>query len=184
MTVCLLKKSLGLQQRQAMNEMKARLIQWIIALTAASAFSLAQAEEDQQSLTLCLVAAETVKIKAELATNRTSREKGLMERESLPAEAGMLFVYPQNGMRAFWMYKTRIPLDIAYIGADGRIQEMYSMEPCRSIFPTRCPNYPSQQPLRMALEVNAGKFAEWGVEVGDLIYTDDCETPLKPLPAT
>ncbi|MCH8501813.1 MAG: DUF192 domain-containing protein [Aliidiomarina sp.] len=165
--------------------MKVRLLNGLIAIVAVSAFGLADAvEQDLQTQTLCLVAAETVKIKAELATEPKSRERGLMERESLPAESGMLFVYPQNGMRAFWMYKTRIPLDIAYIGSNGRIQEIYSMEPCRSIFPARCPNYPSQQPLRMALEVNQGKFAEWGVEIGDMVFTDDCETPLQPLPAT
>lgn len=164
--------------------MKLRFMNWVIAMTAASTLGLAYAEEhDRQLLTLCLVAADTVKIEVELATEPKSRERGLMERESLAAQAGMLFVYPQNGMRAFWMYKTLIPLDIAYIGANGRIHEIYSMEPCRSIFPARCSNYPSQQPLRMALEVNKGKFAEWGVEVGDLIFTDDCETPLQPLPA-
>ena len=68
-------------------------------------------------------------ITVETADTQEAQEKGLMGRESLDEDRGMLFVYDRDSRKSFWMKNTKIPLSIAYIGADGTIREIYDMEP-------------------------------------------------------
>lgn len=109
------------------------------------------------------------RLNAELAVSDEQRRQGLMERESLGAEAGMLFIYPRLVSGSFWMYRTRIPLDIAFIGDDGRISEIRHMKPCTSDSPQACPQTQPNVSYRAALEVNAGYFAARGIGVGDCV---------------
>lgn len=109
------------------------------------------------------------RLSAELAVTNEQRRQGLMDRESLAADAGMLFVYRRPTSGGFWMYRTRIPLDIAFIDADGRIGEIHTMQPCASDSPRACPQTRPDASYRAALEVNAGYFAEHGVGVGDCV---------------
>lgn len=97
----------------------------------------------------------------EIADDPGERATGLMGRDSLPEDHGMLFVYPEPDTLRFWMKDTTIPLDLAYLDADGEIFQILAMEPLsREI-------RPSDRPALHALEVNRGWFAEHGVEVGD-----------------
>jgi uncharacterized membrane protein (UPF0127 family) len=106
----------------------------------------------------------------EIAENDAQRERGLMFRTAMPAEAGMIFIYPeQQPDGAFWMYNTRIPLSIAYADSAGVIATILEMEPCRSEYQTLCPNYPAGAPFQYALEANQGYFMEHGVRPGDRI---------------
>ncbi|MFC3286184.1 DUF192 domain-containing protein [Litchfieldella rifensis] len=111
------------------------------------------------------------KLQVEIASTLAQRGRGLMDRDSLAADAGMLFVYdrPQPQRSGFWMYRTRIPLDIAFIGGDGRILHIASMTPCESSDPGECPVTRPSATYVAALEVNAGYFAERGIEVGDCV---------------
>lgn len=113
----------------------------------------------------------THQLQVEIADDPSERARGLMERDYLPADAGMLFVYPreQSPRASFWMYRTRIALDIAFLGEDGEIRAIYTMPPCASEDAAECPSYPAGVPYRVALEVNAGYFAEHDIEVGDCI---------------
>ncbi len=90
---------------------------------------------------------------------------GLMNitESELPEDHGMIFVFPDDQHRSFWMRNTIIPLDIAYIRSDGTIVSIYTMEPLREI------GYPSIEPARFALEVRAGQFAKWGIVAGDRV---------------
>ncbi|WP_245392097.1 DUF192 domain-containing protein [Salinicola halophyticus] len=110
-------------------------------------------------------------LQVEIARTPAERAKGLMERQALPAEAGMLFVYAseQSGANAYWMYKTRIPLDIAFIDSGGVIRSLKTMSPCHAEQSSQCPVYPAGAPFRAALETNAGYFAARGIGVGDRI---------------
>jgi hypothetical protein len=83
----------------------------------------------------------------------------------LPEDDGMLFVFDEATQGSFWMKDTLIPLDIAFWDADGRIHTITRMEPCD--LGTDCPSYVPDEPYLFALEMNAGWFAEHGVEVGD-----------------
>ncbi len=102
-------------------------------------------------------------IKAEIAATPELRARGLMNRESLPADRGMLFIYPDEAPRAFWMKNTQIPLDIAFADKDGGIVRIATMKP----FDTS--STPSLYPAKYALEMNKGWFAANGVVVGDRI---------------
>ena len=107
----------------------------------------------------------------EIAENEDQRAHGLMERSHLPADAGMMFLYPerQEPTAGFWMYRTLIPLDIAFLDDDGRIVAIRAMEPCASPNPRVCRIYEPGVPYRSALEVNRGYFARHGVELGDRV---------------
>jgi uncharacterized membrane protein (UPF0127 family) len=94
-----------------------------------------------------------------------------MERRQLADTAGMLFVYDsvQPPDAGFWMYRTRVPLDIAYIDSAGRIRAIEHMVPCESAIPQGCPTYPPGVPYQYALEVNGGFFARRRIAVGDSV---------------
>jgi len=101
----------------------------------------------------------------ELAETREEQTLGLMFRESLADEHGMLFLFPTESRRSFWMKNTRIPLDILYFDAELKLVSVAAhARPCRT---QSCPLYPSDGPAQYVLELNAGKASELGVRQGD-----------------
>ena len=105
-----------------------------------------------------------VVVSVEVADTPDERQLGLMERESLPADAGMIFLFDDDSSGGFWMKDTLIPLSIAFADADGVIVSILDMEPCET---DTCEIYDPGVPYRSALEVNQGAFSRWGVEEGD-----------------
>jgi len=103
-------------------------------------------------------------IAVEIADTDDERAVGLMGRESLPEDAGMIFVYPEPSEGGYWMKNTLIPLSIAFYDVDGEILRILDMEPCRS---DPCPVYDPGVRYAGALEVNQGAFERWGVREGD-----------------
>ena len=86
-----------------------------------------------------------------------------MNRDSLPEDHGMLFVYPEEQILSFWMRNTRIPLDIAFIDRNGFILEIQQMQPHDD------KSHASKQPAMYALEVRLGWFEDHEVEPGDRV---------------
>lgn len=123
--------------------------------------------------------ADTVVVKAEVAASAEQRTMGLMERVSLAADSGMLFTYetdqPVNS--GFWMFRTRIPLDIAFADSTGTIRAILTMEPCKASLAAGCPTYNPGVSYRYALEVNAGFFARRGVVVGSRMLLNRPQPP-------
>ena len=125
--------------------------------------------------TACAAGEPSVELKGkrfsvEIADTWERRELGLMYRDSMPADHGMLFIFPNEKRRAFWMKNTRIPLDILYFNADLELVSVSrNTPPCRT---RRCPSYPSAGPARFVLELNAGLASELGVEAGDRLALD------------
>ena len=109
---------------------------------------------------------EEVPVTVEIADTQGEREVGLMHRESLPEDAGMIFLFEEEITGGFWMKNTLIPLSIAFVGADGEILRILDMEPCEA---DPCEIYDPGVAYASALEVNQGAFASWGVEEGDLL---------------
>jgi uncharacterized protein len=111
---------------------------------------------------------DTVPLALELAATTEQQRLGLMERRHLSERAGMLFVYDslQPPDAGFWMYRTRIPLDVAFLDSAGVIRSVRAMVPCPTTMPEGCPTYEPGTPYRYALEVNAGTLRRWGAEVG------------------
>ena len=118
---------------------------------------------------------DTVRLVVELAVSGEQKSTGLMERRTLADSAGMLFVYDslQPPDAGFWMYRTRIPLDIAYTDASGRIRAIQHMVPCETSMPQGCTTYPPGVPYQYALEVNGGLLARRGIVIGDSITVDE-----------
>ncbi|RPH97435.1 MAG: DUF192 domain-containing protein [Lysobacterales bacterium] len=103
----------------------------------------------------------------ELAETSEKQALGLMFRDNLADDRGMLFLFPGEAMRSFWMKNTRIPLDIFYFDSGLRLVSVAeNAQPCRS---QRCPPYPSAAPAKYVLELRAGKAAELGVRPGDVL---------------
>lgn len=107
-----------------------------------------------------------VMVEIEVADSPELHAKGLMNRESLADDAGMLFLFFQDGEGGFWMKDTLIPLSIAFFDRDGVILKILDMEPCEA---DPCDTYSPGVTYSGALEVNKGAFEEWGVEQGDVI---------------
>ena len=102
---------------------------------------------------------------AEVASSFSARMKGLMYRESLAEDTGMIFSFSGEDRHAFWMKNTLIPLDIIWISENKEIVYIaQNVQPCKSII---CPSVSSDKPAKYVLEINGGKADETGLKIGD-----------------
>ena len=113
-----------------------------------------------------LAASGPVGLKVEEASTPDERRTGLMGRQQLAPDAGMLFLWNRDSSESFWMKNTLIPLDVAFISADGTILDIQSMEP-RSLT-----LHSSPRPYRMAVEANTGFFNQHGIRAGDRMQNE------------
>lgn len=104
------------------------------------------------------------RFKVEIADNEASREYGLKYRRSLAADEGMLFEFERPDLQAFWMKNVLIPLDIIYIGADGRIVSIAA-----DARPWDQTPIVSKAPALGVLEIDGGLAAKLGIEPGDAV---------------
>jgi uncharacterized protein len=109
-----------------------------------------------------------VTLTVECARSQSEQTYGLMFRDRLGENDGMLFFFDSDGYRNFWMKNTRIPLSIAYISSRGDIMEMYDMKPLDTSI-----TYPSKYPCRYVLEVNQGWFKKNGIKVGSQVIINN-----------
>ena len=121
------------------------------------------------------------KVEAELALTGPAQARGLMYRESLAYNAGMLFVFQSQESRTFWMKNTYISLDIVFLDGDMKVQNIFHRVP-RSV-----PGQPEQElskvsaPARYVLELAAGKARKCGLKPGSVIKSSF--QPAKKAPA-
>ena len=99
----------------------------------------------------------------EIADTPDARQQGLMFRQELAPDSGMLFDFQTERPASFWMQNTFIPLDIIFIAADGTVRNIAHGRPQD---PT---SLPSDGPVRFVLEIPAGRGAEIGLQAGDTI---------------
>ena len=103
----------------------------------------------------------------EVAESADKQQLGLMFRDSMPRDQGMLFIFSGEAMRSFWMKNTRIPLDIIYFDKELRlVNAVKRAKPCRT---PQCPGYPSTGPAMYVLELNGGLTEELGLQAGELL---------------
>lgn len=152
------KSFLSLNGRWAM--LLSGLLWAVPMLFALQAQAQAQA---QASLPLVDLGAGMYRIEAELASTPQSRQTGLMHRPTMPAGRGMLFVFDQAARHCMWMKNTYIPLSVAFIDDEGRIVNIADMQPLTE--DSHC----AGAPVRYALEMNRGWFAERGLGEGDVV---------------
>jgi uncharacterized protein len=102
----------------------------------------------------------------EIADDDAERARGLMFRDELAADHGMLFVHEREEPQAYWMKNTKIPLDILYFDSNRKlVSAQRHVPPCYQ--GDRCPPYPSEGNARYVLELNAGLADALGVTAGD-----------------
>ena len=114
----------------------------------------------------------------EVANTDAQRERGLMFRDQLPPDRGMLFVHERQEPQAYWMKNTHIPLDILYFD-DARklVSQQRDVPPCT--LGDACPPYPSAAPARYVLELNAGEAARLGLQNGSVLRIDPHVAPAR-----
>lgn len=101
----------------------------------------------------------------EIAEDDAARQHGLMDRTTMPADHGMLFVFQDDAPRAFWMKNTKIPLDMLFFDAERRLVSVqHDVPPCEA---DPCPAYSSGAPARYVLELNGGEAKRIGAAPGD-----------------
>jgi uncharacterized protein len=104
---------------------------------------------------------------SEIAVTADERSRGLMYRDTLGKDRGMLFVFPEEGLHRFWMKNTRIELDIIFIGADLRVVSISKRaQPCRE---DPCDRYGPTGNAAYALEIAGGLADVHGFAAGDLV---------------
>ena len=102
----------------------------------------------------------------EIADNDAERQRGLMFRDELAADHGMLFIHDAEEPQAYWMKNTKIPLDILYFDHERHLVSMQQrVPPCSA--GDQCPPYASDGNALYVLELNAGQANSLGVKAGD-----------------
>lgn len=139
----------------------------LTAVLAGPSCNIPQGSKDKNNLssmrTLPITITGRTTYTAYVADTDQTEQLGLMNttEAELPADHGMIFVFPYDRELNFWMRNTIIPLDIAYIRSDGTIVKTYTMQPLQEF------GYNSIEPARFALEVRGGQFAQWKIAEGD-----------------
>ena len=114
----------------------------------------------QNSMPVMELSAGFHRIEAEVAASDQNRQVGLMNRKAMPQQRGMLFVFTQNNTHCMWMRNTLMPLSVAFIDDEGYIINIEDMQPQTE------DNHCARQPVRYALEMNLGWFAQRGIKPG------------------
>jgi uncharacterized protein len=107
---------------------------------------------------------QPVRVTVELALTPEQHERGLMYRQSLPADSGMLFIFPGTEIRSFWMKNTPLPLDMIFIDDDKEIVGIVE-----NTVPFSTNNRTIPRPARYVLEVNGGFAAQHGIKAGQSV---------------
>ncbi|MFC6839732.1 DUF192 domain-containing protein [Xanthomonas theicola] len=101
----------------------------------------------------------------ELAQDDATRARGLMFRDQMDADHGMLFIHDRQEPQAYWMKNTKIALDILYFDSQRKlVAQQRDVPPCSA--GNACPPYPSNAPARYVLELNAGQAAQLKLQDG------------------
>jgi uncharacterized membrane protein (UPF0127 family) len=135
------------------------------ATTAAEKVETTSGPSGLRTLVIDASGGKEVQVRVEVADDPAEQAKGLSDRTTLGEYRGMLFVFPDERERSFWMKDTLIPLSIAFIDSKRRIIDIQDMKPLDD----EPPSYVSAEPAQYALEVNQGFFEKRGVKVGDRV---------------
>ncbi|MDO8439537.1 MAG: DUF192 domain-containing protein [Telluria sp.] len=134
-----------------------------LATSAALILLASSANAQQVRFSTTQLSAGMHLIKAEVAANDPERQQGLMFRDKMANNAGMVFVFDQTNTQCMWMKNTLLPLSVAFLDADGKIINIEDMEP--QTLESHC----SRKPAKYALEMNLGWFKQKNIKPGSAI---------------
>jgi uncharacterized membrane protein (UPF0127 family) len=138
-----------------------RLFRFLLSLVAALVFGIVSAEAEPLVIH---AGGSAYKFEVEIVTTPETRAQGLMYREAMAANAGMLFIYPGEQPVSFWMKNTLIPLDMLFLKADGSIAHI-----AHNAVPMDETPIDSGAAVKAVLEVNGGTAAALGIREGDRV---------------
>jgi uncharacterized membrane protein (UPF0127 family) len=133
------------------------------------ALLLALAMPSAQHLPTLVAIAPKATLRLQVAKTDLQREIGLMNVTALPEHTGMVFVFPQDGPVAFWMKDTLIPLDMVFVGSDGRVRSVAARVP---IVPLAMPdeNIPLERGnAKYVIELSSGEAEQDGIVAGSIV---------------
>ena len=147
-----------------MEELKSSLLIVGLLITVFTAVSLLGVNNEPRVVFQTGTLDSTVNV--EIADNQTERAKGLMNRETLCRDCGMLFVYEDAQQRAFWMKNTSIPLDIILISEEQEVINIEEADPEPRVADSNLTRYYSDEPAKYVVEVNQGYSERKSIEEG------------------
>lgn len=150
--------------RRRSSARRAGVLPVLALLALLFAVACAKARDDLPRISLLPASGPPATVAVEVVDTPAGRQLGLMYREALAPDSGMLFVFPESRPQAFWMRNTKIPLDICFIGDDGRIATIH-----RRTTPFSEASLPGGAPTRFVLEVAGGWMDAHGVREGDRV---------------
>ncbi|MFW3147189.1 MAG: DUF192 domain-containing protein [Thermoplasmatota archaeon] len=112
---------------------------------------------------------QVLKVDCEIADTQEERAKGLMDREELPADMGMLFYYEVPRVVSFWMKNTSIPLDIIFVSPEFTVLNIAEAEPGIGISDNEQERYPSDGEVRYVIEINQGLAEKHNIIPGSTV---------------
>ncbi len=137
---------------------------FLAAILAAMAISPSLADTPTHGILEIASGEARHRFRIEIADDGPERSRGLMFRDYLAPDSGMLFLYPRKQIASFWMKNTFIPLDMLFIADDGTILQIASRTVPHSLEPVR-----SEAPVRAVFEINGGQAEAMGIAVGDTV---------------
>ena len=131
---------------------------WLLSLVILFFFNLEVAASKEINI-------DNLLSKIEIANNHSKRKKGLMHRDNIEKDFGMLFIWDEEEIQCMWMKNTSIPLSIAFIKEGGVISDIYNLYPFSTL--SVC----SSDKVKYALEVNRDWFKEKTIKRGDILIS-------------
>ena len=144
---------------------------FLFVLASVMAFS---ASFETESLLIRTKAGKEFAFKVELAVAANQRQQGLMNRDEMAADRGMLFDFGETRRVYMWMKNTYLPLDMLFLGPDGRVSLIKA-----DTMPLSEEIIDSHDPVRFVLELNAGTSQKLGIAAGDMIESRQITTSTK-----
>ncbi len=138
----------------------------ILAITIVLILSIPFLTPKFEKNTISFVEAKKT-FQVEIADTAAKRTLGLMNRENLPEDQGMLFIFEDESEKSFWMKNTLIPLDMIFVDSNLKIVKIQkNAQPCKTI---TCTTYPSERPAKYVVEIGGGLSEKLGIEEGQTI---------------
>jgi len=139
-------------------------------MIAASLISCSNKEEADRFMKRAVTMPNGKTIYVEMAVEYSEMLRGMMFRDSLAEDSGMLFLHNKMGKHSYWMFQVKIPLDMVWIDKSKTVVEVLAkVPPCPSSRPADCPMFGGNQEAQFVLELAAGMAQKYGVTVGSKI---------------
>jgi uncharacterized membrane protein (UPF0127 family) len=154
-----------------LEQYRARMLAGLLIFAAALSLCACSDATKVEDLTSTKVTMpDGTEVMAQRMFDKIDLARGMMFRDAFAKDHGMLFVHQRPGQFAYWMYNTKVPLDIIWMDPNHEVVEMsVDTPPCPSKKAPECPNFGGSRVAQYVLELNAGGAKQYGVHVGSTL---------------